>query len=94
MVNCQWLMEETCHGRFLERKRSRWLLTHHQPCGWSPALEKGGYTGAQERKPNVPCIRPLQGRGTVALAQWWWVSRGRGVFVQKNPHLRVLAIGR
>ncbi len=19
-------------------------LTHHQPCGWSPALEKGGYT--------------------------------------------------
>ena len=37
--------------------------------------------GAQERKPNVPCIRPLQGRGTVALAQWWWVSRGRGVFV-------------
>ena len=44
MGNCQWLMEGTCYGRFLERKRSRWLLTHHQPCGWSPALEKGGYT--------------------------------------------------
>jgi len=43
MGNCQWLMEGTCYGSFLERKRSRWLLTHHQPCGWSPALEKGGY---------------------------------------------------
>ena len=28
-----------------EGKRSpKGLLTHHQPCGWSPALEKGGYT--------------------------------------------------
>ena len=27
---------------FLEGKRSLTLLTHHQPDGWSPALEKGG----------------------------------------------------
>ena len=28
-----------------EGKRSpEGLLTHHQPCGWSPALEKCGYT--------------------------------------------------
>ena len=29
---------------FFEGKRSLWLLTHHQPVGWSPALAKGGYT--------------------------------------------------
>ncbi len=32
MGNGQRLMEKFCQ------------LTHHHPCGWSPALEKGGYT--------------------------------------------------
>ncbi|MGO5491565.1 hypothetical protein [Acidaminococcus sp. HCP3S3_H5] len=30
-------------AKFFEGKRSLRLLTHHQPGGWSPALEKGGY---------------------------------------------------
>ena len=30
-------------ANFFEGKRSLRLLTHHQPGGWSPALEKGGY---------------------------------------------------
>ena len=31
------------------------------------------------------CIRPFQGRGTVAPAQWWWVSSPLGcVSIQKH----------
>lgn len=37
--------ETICGGADgVEGKRSPCgLLTHHPPCGWSPALEKGGY---------------------------------------------------
>ena len=36
--------EENRTAVFWKEKRSQRLLTHHHPYGWSPALEKGGYT--------------------------------------------------
>ncbi len=38
--------DQVPHGLVQEGGRRRVLrrLTHHQPCGWSPALAKGGYT--------------------------------------------------
>ena len=75
------------------RRRVLRRLTHHQPCGWSPALAKGGYTLGPSAhclfqykgEAHVLVIRPLQGRGTVAPAQWWWVSSPLGcVSIQEH----------
>ncbi len=152
-----WCRRRPGIRRPLKVDAAGWLLTHHQPYGWSPALVKGGYRGRMsfalvpyyiaskissekhnmvsiitmdaKRQPEsipalcvgyytlvasgplffctrmlarvlisalcvgcytlvasgpwflhkgaCPCayIRPFQGRGTVAPAQWWWVRR-------------------
>ena len=75
------------------RRRVLRRLTHHQPCGWSPALAKGGYRLGPwahclfeyKGEAHVLVIRPFQGRGTVAPAQWWWVSSPRGCVSLQDP---------
>ena len=44
-VGCPRPKESICQGQMLLKGDAALrLLTHHQPGGWSPALEKGGYT--------------------------------------------------
>ena len=38
-----WCRRRPGIRRPLKENAAGWLLTHHQPCGWSPALVKGGY---------------------------------------------------
>ena len=38
-----WCRRRPGIRRPLKEDAAGWLLTHHQPCGWSPALVKGGY---------------------------------------------------
>ena len=40
-----WCRRRPGIRRPLKEDAAGWLLTHHQPCGWSPALVKGGYRG-------------------------------------------------
>ena len=69
------MQKEARHPPALEGKRSRGLLTHHQPNGRSPALEKGGYVArragalVQKEARHPPALEEKRSRGLLTHHQ-------------------------
>ena|GEM_PF-1421272 len=69
----------------------KWFIVADRRSGLRPIACAPGH------QPGVQYIRPFQGRGTVAPAQWWWVSSPLGcVSIQKHLPLAngILCSGR
>ena len=77
------------------------LLTHHQPDGWSPALEKGGYTlgltpiafSVQGHNPEYSLSALYKGGGPLRLRNGGGLAAGGGVSIHRNLQRQVPPIG-